>query len=401
MKTKLDINRREFMRKVALGAVAPMILNYTHRSFAKTANDTLNVGVIGTGGRGRNAHLHTLIKFQDVKVTAICDIRKQNLDKALEIVGSQNPKTYRNYEDLIRQKDLDCVFVATPPDQHKVQICESLYAGYSVYVDKPMALTITDCNAIERAIKNAKGVFIVGQQLRYSPSHRRKIKLIHDGEIGKVALVNINRFGGGGRLPGGGGKPRKKWILSIEQGGDHVLEYAVHWFDYCNWVLQAHPIRAAGIGGQALFFNEEYDRETMDHWGLIFEYPDNKRVFYTQGSLSAPGFDRTQDVVYGTKGAFDLNSNKLYKRVGVGEPKQEPVVTEDPNDDKDESVWDYLCCKDFFECHRTGKKPFADFDIAKTTILTALLARKAVYEQRVVTWDDLLREGAPVKRVDL
>ena len=198
----------------------------------------------------------------------------------------------------------------------------------------------------------------------------------------------------------GGFEPVKKWILNVEQGGDTVLEYAVHWFDLANWIMGTHPVKAVGLGGQSLHFDERFDREIMDNYKVFLEYPGKRKLFYAQTSVSVPGLDPMEDIVYGTKGVFDLNANKLCKRMPAEAPRPQAIVTEDPKDDVDESLWDYRCCQDFFEAHRTGVKPFTDFEVGKTTILTALLARKAIYEKRVVTWDELLREGAPLKRLD-
>lgn len=209
MKTKSNITRRDFICKSAIAASAPLVLNFTHNSFAKQSKETINVGIIGVGSRGQNAHIRTLLKFPDVKIAAICDIKEKRLEEALEKAGTHKPRTYRDYEALLKQKDLDCVFVSTPPDKHKIMVCDALRAGFSVYVDKPMTLTVTDCNAIGRAIKNAKGVFIVGQQLRYNFFLRKKIEAIHNGKIGKVVLINYKVFRGPGRLPDGS-EPDKK-----------------------------------------------------------------------------------------------------------------------------------------------------------------------------------------------
>ncbi|HDY89919.1 MAG TPA: Gfo/Idh/MocA family oxidoreductase, partial [bacterium] len=301
MKKKENITRRDFISKGAMAAAAPLILNYNYNSFAKFKNNSINVGIIGLGNRASHAHIPTILKFPDVKIAALCDISKERLEGAAgnrthiyrdpsigQKVKKYNPSLYQDYEALLKQKDLDCIFVATPPDRHKRMVCDALRVGFSVYVDKPMTLTVTDSQAIVKAAKKAKGVFIVGQQLRYNPLLRKKIELIHKGEIGKVVLVSYKVFRGSDRLPSDD-QPGKKWILSIEQGGDIILEQGVHWIDVFNWIMGTHPIRAAGLGGQGILFNEEYDREIMDHYSLIYEYPGNRRVFFSHSWMSMPG----------------------------------------------------------------------------------------------------------------
>lgn len=387
MKPKTDITRRDFIRKGAIAASAPLILNFTQKSFAQYSKRTINVGIIGTGGRGRNAHLRTCLKLPDVKITALCDIRKEELEKAVEMAGDHNPKTYQNYEDLLKQKDLHCIFIATPCDLHKLMICESLLAGFSVYTEKPMAITVTDCNAIVRLARQAKGVLQVGQQTRYSPTIQKDIKLIHNGKLGKVAMIHYQRYSKS--VP-----PERKWIHSIERGGDIIVEQAVHELDRFNWIMGAHPIRAAGLGGQNVVF-EGFDTENMDHYGLILEYPENRRVIYSHCWYTVYGVDTNMNIVYGTEAVFDMNAGKIYKHIPRGVPQPEPEIIERPKERIDTT---YLSIKDFFDCYKTGRKPFCDAEIGRTAVLTALLGRKAIYEKKVVTWEDLLKEGAPVKR---
>jgi predicted dehydrogenase len=389
------MTRKEFIHKGAAIATAPLVLNYSRDGFAQD-NDILNIGIIGLGGRGQNSHIRTCLKFPDVKIAAICDIKEKRIKEALEKVAGHKPQVYRDYEDLLKQRDLDCIFVSTPPDRHKEMVCGALRAGFSVYVDKPMALTVTDCHAIGRAVKKAKGVFIVGQQLRYSPSNQKKIDAIHNGEIGNVALIDYKVFRGPGSSPLTK-EPDNKWILSIEQGGDMVLEQGVHWIDVLNWIMGTHPIKAAGLGGQGVLFDESYDKEIMDHYAVLYEYPDNRRAFFSHSWMSMPGSDPSAQTVHGTRGALDLRSGRIFRRGLTGESQTEEEFVEGYDLQGD---MDYLCDKEFFECHRTRRRPFADFEVANMTILTALLGRKAIYEQRVVTWDALLREGAPLKRLD-
>ena len=396
MKAKSNITRREFIQKGAAITTVPLIMNSGYRSFVQKNNAVLKIGIIGLGGRAQSSHIPTCLKFPDIKIAAICDVKEERIKEATGMLASHNPSVYRNYEDLLNQKDLDCIFVSTPPDRHKDMVCDALRAGFSVYVDKPMCLTVTDSHAIGKAAANAKGVFTVGQQLRYNPSNRKKIDAIHNGVIGKVALIDYKVFRGPGLSPLIE-EPDNKWILSIEQGGDMVLEQGIHWIDVLNWVMGTHPIKAVGLGGQAVLFDEVYDKEIMDHYAILYEYPDNRRAFFSHSWISMPGSDPNVQTVHGTGGALDLGSGKIFRRGSKADKTKEEFV--EGSDLKGDM--DYLCDQEFFECHRTGrKKPFGDFEVGNMAVLAALLGRKAVYEQRSVTWEDLLREGAPLQRLD-
>ena len=122
--------------------------------------------------------------------------------------------------------------------------------------------------------------------------------------------------------------------------------------------------------------------EIMDHYAVLFEYPDNRRAFFSHSWMSMSGSDPTAETVHGTGGAIDLKNGQLFRRVVEGQSRagEEYVEGYDLKGDMD-----YLCDQEFFECHRTGKKPFNDFEVGNSTILTGLLGRKAIYEQKVVT----------------
>jgi len=389
---EMNLTRREFIRKGAVAAASsPLIVTIGHKAFAQGGD--IKCAVIGLG-RGRGTHLRNILKLDFTAVTAICDIKEDRLSSAAEMVKKanrpqDNPVKYRNYEDVVSSDNVDVVFIATPCDLHFQMIFAALVEGKSIYAEKPMATTVTDVNEIVRQARKSKGILQVGQQSRYSPSNQKAVGMIHGGKIGKVALINYQRF----TAAQGYIRPEQTWIRSIERGGDIIVEQAVHELDRFNWIMGTHPLRAAGLGGQCVWFDPE-GSENSDQYAVAFEYPGKSNVFYSHCWHSLDGVDPNKNVVYGTEKVWDMGNNRIYTRVPRGQKMPEPEIF-DPGPRVDSTL---ECTTQFFECYREGKQPFVDAEIGRTTVLTALLGRKAFYEKRCVTWEDLLREGAPVKR---
>ena len=123
MAEKQDVSRRDFVKTAGAAAVvsAPAIQT------VKAANDQVQFGFIGTGSRGQYLLQH-INQTDRGRCVAVCDIFETNLKKGAEIAGT-NPKTFKDYRELLSQKDVDCVYIATPLFQHFPVTRDALLAG--------------------------------------------------------------------------------------------------------------------------------------------------------------------------------------------------------------------------------------------------------------------------------
>ncbi|MDA2928704.1 Gfo/Idh/MocA family oxidoreductase [Acidobacteria bacterium AH-259-O06] len=382
-------NRRDFIRQsAAIAGAAPAMIGLGGTSFGQSGNSDILCGMIGTGNRGRTI-LERIIKLQGVRVAALCDIQPEALDKGRSIVAGHKPQTYWYYRDLLEQQDLDAVFVVTPPYLHKPMVIDVLQSGRHCYAEKPIALTVNEIEEVGKEAKKAKGILQVGQQLRYRPQYRKAMEMIHRGEIGEVGFVRAQRYANWN------GKPREgkmRWLYSIEESGDQIVEQSVHELDVLNWVMNDHPVRIAGLGGQNMLF-EPKGNQIMDHYGLTLEYPGNRHAIFSMLKYAVREMGGTFIHAYGSKAVFDVSYRgpaKIVWREGQGTSEPTTLDVEDV-DMTLESV------SDFFRCIRENEQPFCNIEVASSAALTALLGRKAMYERRVVTWRELLKEGAPVR----
>jgi predicted dehydrogenase len=339
--------------------------------------DDIRCGMIGTGGRGTGV-LKAIDKVPGVRVTALCDINKKNLENAAGKVEHDSPELFEDYRKLIDKKDLDAIFVETPCYLHAEMMIAVLESGRHCYGEKPMALTVKDLNAVVRAEKRAGKVFQIGTQLRYASPWQSAIELIQAGKLGKPVLIRAHR-NNSYDLP-----HDRKWFFKRKLSGDPILEQAVHEFDLFNWIFGRLPRQISGFGGQAVHFEPE-GRDIMDHYVLAMDYGKNKKVSYHHSWISAPKvpFDDRQEVVYCEKAVVDVEGGMVYPKDGQEPYKVDPEPKGNPTQ---------LAVTDFFRCIREGDRPLANVETGRDCVLVGLLGREAIDRGEVVTMKQFLKK---------
>ena len=185
------MNRRRFIRQVAVGASAASV--WTAKSYAAVqgANERLRIGVIGCGGMA-NGHMDALVKMKqsdNIDVIAVCDIYQKRLDAAVAKTGG---KPYPKYLDLLKQKDIDYVLIATPEHWHHQMVLDALDAGKHVYVEKPMTHTIEQSKEVVAKVKKSGLKLQVGVQGMSDESYEVANQHIKAGELGKIVMAQID-----------------------------------------------------------------------------------------------------------------------------------------------------------------------------------------------------------------
>jgi predicted dehydrogenase len=385
---KSGISRREFVRAGSAAAALAPALSLAGKAFGSQVTNEIRCAVIGTGGRGRDAHIRNILKVPGARVVAVCDPSQQALEQALAIVPGEKPATYTHHRELLDRESLDAVFIASPPAPHREQIVETLRRNLHCYAEKPVVLTVSDVEEVEREARKSKGLLQVGQQLRYATASRTIARMVHEGEIGRVGFVRAQRMSSW--YGPGTEEPSMRWLWSVEESGDQLVEQSIHNIDQINWVLDAHPVKCTGLGGQNMVY-EPSGRDTSDHYTVVYEYPGRRIVTFTMIKYATAELGGSFTHFYGEKGACDLQGHRFIGRERDAKPRVVEV-----REDEDATQ---LAIDDFFRCIRERTQPLCGIEIAKTALLTTLLGRKAFFEERVVTWEDLLREDAPIRRV--
>ncbi|MBN2287728.1 MAG: Gfo/Idh/MocA family oxidoreductase [Candidatus Glassbacteria bacterium] len=389
MGKKSAVSRRNFIQRGVAAASAPAVLGLAGSLFAGSGPEVITCGVIGTGGRGRYL-MENAINAPGVKVAALCDIDQKALETALAAAGEHKPKTYTYYKRLLEHPGLDAVFVATPPYLHKPMIIDVLDAGKHCYAEKPMCITVHDLDAVLERSRTAAGILQVGQQLRFLPQYHKLMSRLHGGEFGRIGFIRCQRYAD---WEGPGSRGEMKWLWSIEESGDQILEQSVHELDVINWLMNDHPVRIAGLGGQNLIFEPE-GCNVSDHYGLTLEYPGGRHAVFSMTKYAPYEIGGRIINAYAEKASVDAplsGPSRIFWRGESTRPPEE-ITAEEVNTT-------YEAVKGFFQSIRQRTQPVVDAETGRTAALTAMLGRKAIYERRVATWDELLTEGAPVRPV--
>src|SRR5580692_557061 len=223
------------------------------------------VGLIGCGWYGK-CDLFRLIQVAPVEVVSLCDVDKQMLSQAAEMVSTrqaskQTPRTYGDYREMLKEKDLDIVLVATPDHWHSLAMIAALKAGADVYVQKPISVDIVEGQAMLAAARKYKRVVQVGMQRRSTPHLiEARENIVAAGKLGKIAYVDICCY----TRPRRGNPPDSsppenldyemwtgpapmrpynslvhpgQWRAFMEYGNGTVGDMAIHMYDMVRWMM--------------------------------------------------------------------------------------------------------------------------------------------------------------------
>lgn len=253
-------------------------------------NDPVKLGFIGVGRRG-GALLRSAIRVPGNNVVAVCDLQESASNDALRDINrvykseKRDAKVvlYQDYRQILDDKNVEAVFIATPQYLHGPMALDALEAGKHVYCEKALALTIGENREIyELAKSRVNQVFQVGHQRHYSPLYRKVAELVHGDRIGDVVALRAqwNRNDLVRRAsPDPAMEKIINWRLYSDLSGGLTTEFASHQIDVANWLLGTHPDSVCGYGGVDWYSD---GRDTEDNIHLIFNYkvPVLKRDAY-------------------------------------------------------------------------------------------------------------------------
>ena len=363
------INRRSFLLTSAATA-----------ALAQTGGDTVGTGMIGVGNRGSYL-LQGAMAQPGARILALCDTKPDRLDKAATTAARYSPKTYSDWHKILERKDIDAVFIATPPDLHSEMAVAALRAGKNVYCEKPVGVTPAQVRAVVEAAKASKKVFVPGQQLRSIKEYKEAVAKIREGIIGEILMVKAQRHATAD-LPHDGSSG--DWYFDVNRSGGYLIEQSVHNLDLCNWAIGTLPLRASGFGSIKLYRNDPPGRSIFDNGAINYEYPGGVTMSFTQNVFhprQMPGAGQFI-YVYGSKGAVNLmGTPTLYGLSG----NEAPVVIGEKAQPDDPHA--HIAA--FYSAVLRGTPLPADITIGASAALTAILGHQAMSSHKVVEWSSM------------
>jgi predicted dehydrogenase len=370
------LNRREFL--AATGTLAASQL-MAPRLGAQGADRTVNVGLIGVGSRG-TVHLKTLLRIPGVIVRAVCDLKPNHIERAQEIVldaGQEKPYGTTEWKKLLELKEIDAVSSALPVDLHAACYLDVIAAQKDLYGEKPMCLTLAECDKVVAAAKNSKQIVQIGFQRRADPRFIETMTQVHAGEIGDLIEGRVSWSNSWG--------PLTDWFGKRERSGDWMVEQAVHNWDIMNWANRCQPKLAMGLGMDNFFKDKQPDRNVHDYYAGVLEYANGVVVNIIHSWVPPKKFDAEYTQLIGTKGGIDFNTGTFSYRPELQKPDRVGhSVTGQIDNTK-------LAFEAFIKSVRTRSPAIAPPQLGREAVLTCLLMRAAVYKKGVATLDEVVK----------
>ena len=417
------MDRREFLQTgaagLALTAAGGQALGYADEKPRR-------VGLIGCGWYGKGDILR-LIQVAPVEVVSLCDVDKNMLAEAAEIVASRQkshkkPRTYGDYREMLRQKDLDIVEVATPDHWHALAMIEAVKSGVDVYVQKPISVDVVEGQAMVKAAREHKRVVQVGTQRRSTPHIvEARDRYLKTGALGKIALVEIYCYY---HMRATGNPPDtnppayldyemwtgpapmrpynklvhpRTWRAFMEYGNGIVGDMAIHMFDMTRWMMGlGWPTRIASTGG--IFVDKASKANISDTQTATWEYPDLRIVWQhrTWGRSADPKYPWGA-TFYGDKGTLKVSVYGYdFIPEGGGQPVHRDVTYEleqYPEDKTEKDLEKHVApairghMKDFLAAIDARRKPVADIEEGYISTASCILANLAMKTGRTLAWD--------------
>jgi predicted dehydrogenase len=419
------MNRRHFIKTSAAGLAASTLSE--DALSAVIDGPPKRVGLIGTGWYGK-ADLFRLIQVAPVEVVSLCDVDKQLLKEAADMVSTRQksgkrPRTYADYREMLANKDLDIVLIATPDHWHALNMIEAVKAGADVYVQKPISVDIREGQAMLQAARQYGRVVQVGTQRRSTPHLiDAKKRFIDTGALGKIAHAEIccyyhmrNRSNPPNEAPPShldydmwtGPAPlrpynnivhQRGWRSFMEYGNGIVGDMCIHMLDTVRWMLDlGWPTQVSSSGG--ILVDKAAKANISDTQTATFDFKDLQVVWQhrTWGHSPDPDYPWAA-FLYGDKGTLKLSVNSydfIPQQRGADPVHQDVVMELDqyPEDRTEKDLERHVApairghMVDFLNAIASRGKPVADIEQGHISTASCILANMSMELGRALSWD--------------
>jgi myo-inositol 2-dehydrogenase / D-chiro-inositol 1-dehydrogenase len=387
-------SRREFLRTAAAAALGTSLAGREiHGAFA-AGSDAIRVGLLGCGGRGTGAVGDAFNGAEGVTLVAMGDVFRDRLDESRTLLRKEygakvdvpDDRAFVGFDafERVLATDANYIILATPPGFRPQHLKAAVAAGKHIFTEKPVAVDGPGIRTVLAVYEQAKAKNLgigAGTQRRHQTGYVETLKRVHDGAIGD--LVAARAYWNQGPL---WKKDREKgwsdmewqlrnWLYFTWLSGDHIVEQHVHNLDVINWAMNAHPVRAVGMGGRQVRTGPEYGH-IFDHFTIDYEYANGMRLMSMCRQIAGCE-NSVSEALQGTRGRCQVNDYKIEgpKAWKFGQADSRPYVQEHT---------------DLIASIRAGK-PYNELKTVAESTLTAIMGRMSAYTGKAVTWEQALQ----------
>ena len=399
--SKKQFSRRSFVKSTALTGGVLLSSTFSLEAMANSSNNKkLKLALVGCGGRGTGAVVQALRADKDVELVAMADAFEDRLESSLKAISEElegeisirvkekNRHTgFNSYQKAIDMADV--VILATPPGFRPLHFKYAIDNDKHVFMEKPVA---TDAHGVRQVLESAKIAkrkklnVVVGLQRRYQNSYNSTLKLINNGEIGKIVSGQVywNSAGVWVRKRVKGQTEMeyqmRNWYYFNWLCGDHILEQHIHNIDVANWFIGEYPKSAQGMGGRQVRKGIDHG-EIFDHHFVEFTYPSGAVI--SSQCRHQPGTKfNVSEAFQGTKGKVFTKGNNCK----ITDHDGKSLFKYDSNGDESPYQIEH---NQLFESIRNGGV-INNAEYGAKATLTAIMGRMATYTGKEITWDQAL-----------
>jgi predicted dehydrogenase len=424
------MKRRDLLAAGAAGAAGLALGSIGGSAAAADApagERALRVGLIGCGWYGK-CDLLRLIQVAPVEVVSLCDVDSTMLSGAIELVASrqrshQKPRGYRDYREMLRQRDLDVVLIATPDHWHALTMIAAVEAGADVYVQKPISIDIREGQAMLAAARKHKRVVQVGTQRRSTPHLiEARDTLLGPGRLGTIALVEIYCYyamrthdaapdeappanldwemwsGPAPQRPYNRIVHPRGWRAFYEYGNGIPGDMCIHMLDMVRWMLGlGWPKRVSSSGG--ILVDKASRANISDTQDACFDFGNLQVVWQhrTWGDPPDPKYPWAA-TFYGDKGTLKagvMGYDFTPHGGGAGVHRDVAYELDAYPEDRDEKDLEKHVApairghmRDFLSAIQARSRPVADIEQGYISTASCILANLAMRTGRTLSWDE-------------
>jgi predicted dehydrogenase len=415
------MDRRHFLGAGLAGLTLSAARGYAE-PFADLPN--LRVGLIGCGWYGKS-DLFRLVQVAPVEIVSLCDVDRHNLEEAAQWAverqkSKKKPRLFTDYREMLAQKDLDMVEVATPDHWHALPMIAAAQAGVDIYVQKPISVDIVEGQAMLAAARKHKRVVQVGMQRRSTPHLIEAREIVREGRLGTIGHVEVYSYGGGrptmaapAPVPEGldwdfwtGPAPlmpyspdiQRNWRQFMAYGNGTIGDMGIHMFDMVRWFMGlGWPKRISSFGGLRVLRGGKSD--IPDTQTAMFDYDDVTVVWQHRRFGAAPDPAYTWGAtLYGDKGTLKAGvmgydfipmgrgAQPIHKDVTY-ELEQYPEDKTEPRLEKHVAPAIRVHMKDLLHAIGTRGRPVSDIEEGYISSSCCILANMSLKLGRTLAWD--------------
>jgi predicted dehydrogenase len=404
MKT-LSLSRRSFL-KTSAAVTSTSALALPAWAQVRGANERLNVGLIGTGGRCRHL-MPSLAKIAGVNIAVLCDVYEPNVDLARKL--APKAAVARDYRAVLNNKELQAVLIATPDHWHVPMTIEACAAGKDVYVEKPLTHKLEEGRPVIEAQNKHKRIVQVGTQQRSMPQFSRGRALVQKGRLGDVHKVHLTWNRNSDRVRRGpqnvdpkkldwagflGNAPKqafdeyrfRNWRWFWDFGNGILTDLMVHFIDVVHWYYDLdHPVKAVTIGDN---YTSRGIWQTPDTIQTLLVYPNDMQVYFEGTFCNARNgamleFMGTNATLYLDRGRFELHPEPRSK------DKPEELILGKGNRGRDfyeTPDGELLHLQNWIDCMRSRQRPNSPAESGVSAAAAAHLGNQAFRKNQVAMW---------------